>query len=108
MVHTQILVGPQNKVFGTGSQTDLTRGFIVSSVVQATILVTLSWDSPCCTHIRTKSFAPALPVLIFLLLTCQLAKTNIEGGGKADPTNVTGIVAFTTDETIKPLVKSVC
>ena len=41
MVHTQILVGPQNKVFGTGSQTDLTRGFIVSSVVQATIPVTL-------------------------------------------------------------------
>ena len=41
MVHTQILVGPQNKVIGTGSQTDLTRGFIVSSVVQATMPVTL-------------------------------------------------------------------
>ena len=82
----------------------------VSGKVQlkATILVTLSWDSPCCTHIPTKSCAPALPVLIFLLLTCQLAKTNIEGGGKAVPTNVTGIVACTTDETIKPLVKSVC
>ena len=37
MVYTQI----QNKVFGTGSQTDLTRGFIVSSVVQASIPVTL-------------------------------------------------------------------
>ena len=41
MVHIQILVGPRNKVFGTGSQTDLTRGFIVLSVVQATIPVTL-------------------------------------------------------------------
>ena len=41
MVHTQILVGPQNKVFDSGSQTDLTRGFIVSSVVQATMRVTL-------------------------------------------------------------------
>ena len=40
MVHTQILVGPQNKVFDSGSQTDLTRGFIVSSVVQATMRVT--------------------------------------------------------------------
>ena len=41
MVHIQILVGPQSKVFGTGLQVDLTRGFIVSSVVQATILITL-------------------------------------------------------------------
>ena len=65
MVHTQILVGPQNKVFGTGSQTDLTRGFIVSSVVQATILVTLSWDSPCCTHIRTKRFCSCPPSVDF-------------------------------------------
>ena len=30
MVHIQILVGPQSKVFGTGLQVDLTRGFIVS------------------------------------------------------------------------------
>lgn len=42
-----------------------------------------------------------------LLLTCQLAKTNIEGTTTV-PTNVMSIVACTTDETIKPLVKSVC
>ena len=43
----------------------------------------------------------------FLLLTCQLAKTNIEGTTTV-PTNVMSIVACTTDETVKPLVKSVC
>jgi len=33
----------------------------------STILVTLSWGTLCCTHIPTKSCAPSLPVLIFLL-----------------------------------------
>ena len=37
---------------------------------------------PCCTHIQTKSCAPPLPLLIFLLLTCQLEKTNVELGGR--------------------------
>ena len=55
MVHIQILVGPRNKVFGTGSQTDLTRGFIVLSVVQATIPVTLvgtAFAAPQCWFLR--------------------------------------------------------
>ena len=55
-----------------------------------------------------KKLCSCPPSVDFFLLTCQLAKTNIEGGGKADPTNVTGIVACTTEETINPLVKSVC
>ena len=61
---------------------------------KATILVTLSWDTPFCTHILTKSRAPPLPVLIFLLLTCQLEKTNIEGAENATivSTNATSIL----------------
>ena len=55
-----------------------------------------------------KKLCSCPPSVDFFLLTCQLAKTNIEGGGKAVPTYVTRIVACTTEETIKPLVKSVC
>ena len=60
----------------------------------ATILVTLSWDTPCCTQIPTKSCARSLPVLILLLLTCQLAKTSIERAENSTtvPTKVTSIV----------------
>ena len=63
-----------------------------------TILTTLSWDTPCCTHIPTKSCAPSIPVLIFLLLTCPLAKTNIDGAENTTsvPTNVMSIVASST------------
>ena len=62
-----------------------------------TILVTLSWDTPYRTHIPTKTCASSFPALIFLLLTCQLAKTNIEGAENttAAPTNVTSIVVLT-------------
>ena len=62
-----------------------------------TILTTLSWDTPCCTHIPTKSCvppsAPSIPVLIFLLLTCPLPKTNIDGAENTTsvPTNVMSI-----------------
>ena len=52
------------------------------------------WETPCSTHIPTKSCAPSFPVLYFLLLWCQLAKTNIEGAENiiVVATNVTSIV----------------
>ena len=55
-----------------------------------TILATLSWDTPCRTHIPTKSCPP------FLLLTCHLAKTNIERADNttAVPADVTSIVGL--------------
>ena len=46
---------------------------------RTTILVMLSWNTPCCTHIPTKRCAPSLPVLNFLLLTSQLTKTTVRG-----------------------------
>ena len=63
-----------------------------------TILAALSWDTPCCTHIPTKSCAPSIPVLIILLLTHPLAKTNIDGEENTTsvPTNVMTIVASST------------
>ena len=64
MVYTQI----QNKVFGTGSQTDLTRGFIVSSVVQAAIPVTLVGTA----------FSP--PPFWFLRVGISEAKKSTLGG----------------------------
>ena len=46
------------------------------------ILVALSWDTPCCTHISDKKFCSSPPpVLIFLLLTWKLAKTIVGGEG---------------------------
>ena len=48
------------------------------------ILVALSWDTPCCTHIFDKklcSFPPPSRVVIFLLLTRKLAKTIWGRGG---------------------------
>ena len=47
------------------------------------ILVALSWDTPCCTHIFDKKLCSSPPslVLIFLLLTWKLAKTIWGRGG---------------------------
>ena len=44
---------------------------VPTNVTSIAILVTLSWDTPCCTHIPTKSCAPFLPVLIFFASDMQ-------------------------------------
>ena len=48
---------------------------------------------PCCTHDSDKKLCSFLPMLIFLLLWCQLAKTDFEGAENIPtvPTNVTSI-----------------
>ena len=62
-------------------------------VAVTTIVVTLSWDTLCSTHIPRKSCAPFL-LNYFMLLWCQLTKTNVDRVENITtvPTNVIRIV----------------
>ena len=83
---------------------DTDQRLLNTQTTWAKILVTLSWDTQCSTHIAIKRCASSLPVLNVLLLWCQLEKNNlIEEAENIStvPTNVTSTVAMRLEQRLR-------